>query len=144
MQPLIADELRGTVYSGFDALSFIDCLYPVCDSALVETLIDRAFDAQSGKSGKSNRWKSWPKEPTEQAVFLWWKQWTKCLVEVFGTGEARSRVRYSGHVPLCKHIHSLDLGCFLSANTMNGSQWQCAPQAVCHLYRPQTVADVPR
>lgn len=84
MEALIADEIRGTVYSGFDALSFIDRLYPVCDSTLVETLIDRASDAQSGKSGRSDRWKSWPKKPTEQAVIQWLKQWTKCLVEVFG------------------------------------------------------------
>ncbi|TGZ77319.1 hypothetical protein EX30DRAFT_205453 [Ascodesmis nigricans] len=94
MGPLVADEIRGTVYSGFNARSFIDSLYPVCDSAHAEALIDRTFDVQSG------RWKSWPKEPTEQAVIQWLKQWTKRLVEVFGAGEARSRVRNSGHVPL--------------------------------------------
>ncbi|TGZ79883.1 hypothetical protein EX30DRAFT_349851 [Ascodesmis nigricans] len=99
--PVVADELRGTVYSGFGALSFIDSLYPVCDSAHVKALIDCTFDAQS------ERWKSWPKEPTEEAVIQWLKQWTKRLVEVFGAGKARSRVRNSGHVPLCKHIHSL-------------------------------------
>ncbi|TGZ79089.1 hypothetical protein EX30DRAFT_350598 [Ascodesmis nigricans] len=101
MGPLVADEIRGTVYSGFDALSFIDSLYPVCDSAHVEALIDRTFNAQS------SRWKSWPKEPTEQAVIQWLQQWTKHFMEVFGADKARSRVRNSGHVPLREHIHSV-------------------------------------
>ncbi|KAI5790696.1 hypothetical protein DFH27DRAFT_570996 [Peziza echinospora] len=92
--PIVAGEIRGTVFSGFDALSFINSLYPVCETVHVGALIGRTFDSQSG------RWQSWPHEPTEQAVTHWLREWTNELVQVFGADNVRSRIRNSGHVPL--------------------------------------------